>query len=147
MLTIYSCYQFPRVEIGERNDLDFREAKSFLYDWPHSPHLNRMDCASKNGSHFDLDLGVSLTNKDEGAARVSAVGDDAIWDRFTNLLGNTAQRRSYPDKRCLSVLNRQINQVDVHRKARQVANEKIDCCSALESKASLGRHIGQYTNE
>jgi hypothetical protein len=147
MLSVQCCNQFPCIEVGKRNDLDFSEAELLLYDGPDCFQLRGIDSAPKDGSDFDLDLSVSLTNKDEGSARVGAVGDDAIRDRFTNPLGNTTQRRSYPDKRCLSVLNRQINQIDVHRKTRQVSNEKIDCCSALESKASLGRHIGQYPDE
>jgi hypothetical protein len=76
-----SSNQFPRIEIGKRNDLDFRKAELFLYDWPHSLQLDRMDCTPKNGSHFDLDLGVSMANKDEGAVRVGVVGDDALRDR------------------------------------------------------------------
>src|ERR1700733_8382053 len=147
MLSVKSSNQFPRIEIGKRNDLDFREAELFLYDWPHSLQLDRMDCTPKNGSHFYLDLGVSLTNKDEGSIRVGAIGHDAVRDRFANLLGDTTQRRSYPDKRCLSILNRQIHQIDVHREAGQVSNEKIDCCSALESEAGLGRYMGQYSDE
>src|SRR5579859_4834713 len=109
MLAVECSYQFPCIEIGKRNDLDFSEAELLLYDGSDCFQLREMDSSPKYGSDFNLDLGVSLTSKDEGAARVSAVGDDAIWDRLTNLLGNTAQRRSYPDKRCLSVLNRQID--------------------------------------
>jgi hypothetical protein len=127
--------------------LDFREAESFLDDWPDSLQLDRMDCTPENGSHFDLDLGISLTNKDEGSVRVGAVGDDAVKDCFADLLGNTTKRGSYPDKRCLSILNWQVDQVNVHREAGQVTNEKVDCCTTLESEASLGRYVWQYTNE
>lgn len=106
-----------------------------------------MNGAPKYGSDFNFDLGVSLTNKDEGSACVGTVGHDAVRNRFANLLGNTTQRRSYPGKRCLSIFDGQIHQINVYREAGQVSNEKIDCCSAFESKASLGRHMGQYTNE
>src|ERR1700734_1048168 len=101
MLSVKSSNQFPRVEIGKRNDLDFREAELFLYDWPHSLQLDGMDCTPQNGSHFDLDLGVSLANKDEGSVRVGVVSDDAGRDRLANLRGNTIQRGSYPHERCL----------------------------------------------
>jgi hypothetical protein len=67
MLSVQSGNQFPRIEVGKRNDLDFGKAESFLYDGPNSFQLDRMDCTPKNGSDFDLDLGVSLTNKDEGS--------------------------------------------------------------------------------
>src|ERR1700733_15170779 len=110
MLSVKSSNQFPRIEIGKRNDLDFREAELFLYDWPHSLQLDRMDCTPKNGSHFDLDLGVSLANKDESSVRVGGVGDDAVRDRFANLLGNT------------SLVNRVLARADtinVHREAGQ----------------------------
>jgi hypothetical protein len=77
-------------------------------------NFDRMDCTPKNGSDFDLDLGVSLTNKDEGSVRVRAVGHDAVRDRFANSLGDTTQRKTYPGERCLSTLNREVNQIDVH---------------------------------
>jgi hypothetical protein len=141
MLSVKSSNQFPRIEFGKRNDLDFRETELFLYDWPHSLQLDRMDCTPKNGGHFDLDLGVSLANKDEGSVRVGVIGDDAVRDRFANLLGNTIQRRSYPHKRCLSIFNWEVHQINVHREAGQVSNEKIDRCPTLESEASLGRYI------
>src|SRR6266852_2504366 len=104
MLAVESGNQFPRIKIGKRNDLDFGKAESFLHDGTDSFQLDRMDCTPKNGSDFDLDLGASLTNKDQGSVRVGAVVDDAIRDRFANLLGNTTQRRSYPNKRCVSIL-------------------------------------------
>jgi len=106
-----------------------------------------MDCTPKDGSHFDLDLGVSLANKDEGSVRIGVVGNDAVRDRFANLLGNTIERRSYPYERCLSIFNREVHQINVHREAGQVSNEKIDCCSALESEAGLGPYMGQYSDE
>ena len=129
------------------NDLDFRKAELVLHDGPDCPQLRGMDGAPKYGSDFNFDLAVSLTNEDEGSACVGAVGYDAVGNCFANLLGNTTQRRSYPDKRCLSILNRQIHQIDVHREAGQVSNEKIDCCSALESEAGLGPYMGQYSDE
>ena len=147
MLSIESRYQFSCIKIGKRNDLEFSEAELLLYDGTDCSQTRGMNSAPKHGTDFNLDLGLSLTNENQRPVRVGPVGDDPIWDRFTNLLGNTTQRRSYSDKRCLSVLNRQINQIDVHRKTRQVSDEKIDCCAALESKAGLGRHIGQYTDE
>ena len=101
----------------QTNDLDFSEAKLFLYDWPDCSQLRGMDGASEYGSDLDLDLGVSLTNKDQGSVRVGAVGDDTVRDSFANLLGNTIQRGSYPHERCLSILNREINQIDVDREA------------------------------
>lgn len=128
------------------NDLDFRKAELVLHDGPDCPQLRGMDGAPKYRSDFDLDLGAPL-NKDEGSIRVGAIGHDAVRDRFVNLLGDTTQRRSYPDKRCLSIFNRQIHQIDVHREAGQVSNEKIDCCSALESEAGLGPYMGQYSDE
>jgi hypothetical protein len=109
--------------------MDFRETELFFYDWPHSLQLDRMDCTPKNGDHFDLDLGVSLANKDEGSVRVGVVGDDAVRDRFANLLGNTIQRRSYPHERCLSIVNREVHQTNVHREAGEVSNETIDSLS------------------
>ena len=147
MLSVECSDQFSCIEIGKRNNLEFSKAELLLYDGTDYFQIRGMNSAPKHGGDFDLDLGVSLTNKNQRPVRVGAVGNDAIRDRFTNLLGNTTERRSNPNKRCLSVLNRQINQIDVHRKTRQVSDEKIDCCAALESKASLGRHVWQYTDE
>jgi hypothetical protein len=127
--------------------MDLREAESCLYDWPHSLQLDGMYRTPKNGSHFDLDLGVSLANEEEGSVCVRTVSDDAVMDRFANLLGNTIQRRSYPHERCLSIFNREVHQINVHREAGKVSNEKIDRCPTLESEASLGRYIWQHANE
>lgn len=58
VLAVKGGDDFSRVEVGKRDDLCLRKAKALLDVRKHGSHFGIEDAATKDGSHFDLDLGV-----------------------------------------------------------------------------------------
>lgn len=75
MLAVKGGDDFSCIEVGEGDDLCLRKAKALLDVRKHGSHLGIEDAAAKDGSDFDLDLGVGPLKSQFGNDAFRAVHD------------------------------------------------------------------------
>lgn len=153
VLPVQGGDELPGVEVGERDNAHFCEAKRGLDD-PRDGTLFRLkDAASQNGRHLDFHLSITLPNqhlcrrllrhhRGETERRTS----QPFFDTF----GNTPEGGIDSGERLSSARNRQPGEVDIDRQTRHVANKQVDRRSALQSKAVFhgyqGKELEQQPN-
>ncbi len=148
MLPVEGGAEFAGVEVRQRHHRDFGEAEFVLHGRHHFTVRDGENRASHHRGQFHFDGGVvpfhgEMQRVDFVPVAACHGGGQPLFE----VVGDTVQGLVNGRQRLLPVTVRQVDQVDVHGQAWQVAHEQIDGGAALEGEAGFPEHKGQHLQQ